>query len=212
MTAPLPELVPLFPLPGTALFPGMPLPLHVFEPRYRSMVEDARAGGRVIGMVLLKPGWEDRYLGRPEVYPVGCAGHLQACEALPDGRFNIVLSGLARFRILEERHGRPYRLARVAELPEDAAGADELKAARAALVEDVARVADVSGVAVAQPELPDDVFVNALCQSLPLDPLELQSLLDCSGPLERCRRLRGLIEFRLLERAAYGREGSDLRH
>ncbi len=212
MTAPLPELVPLFPLPGTALFPGMPLPLHVFEPRYRRMVEDALAGARVIGMVLLKPGWEDRYLGRPEVYPVGCAGHLQACEALPDGRFNIVLSGLARFRILEEQAGRPYRLARVAELPEEPGLAGELRAARAALVDEVARVADGTGVAVAQPELPDDVFVNALCQSLPLEALELQSLLDCPGPLERCQRLRGLIEFRLLERAAYGREGSDLRH
>lgn len=212
MTSPLPERIPLFPLPGTVLFPGMPLPLHVFEPRYRRMVEDALAGARVIGMVLLRPGWEDDYLGRPAVYPVGCAGHLQACEALPDGRFNIVLSGLSRFRILDEEGGQPYRLARVVELPEAGSAPEALSAARAALVDGVARSADGSGVAAVQPELPDDVFVNALCQSLPLEPLELQSLLDCGGPLERCQRLRELIEFRLLERSAYGRTGSELRH
>lgn len=212
MTSPLPERIPLFPLPGTALFPGMPLPLHVFEPRYRRMVQDALAGARVVGMVLLKPGWEDDYLGRPAVYPVGCAGHLQACEALPDGRFNIVLAGLARFRILHEEDDRPYRLARVAELSEADGSPEALAVARAGLVEDVTRATDGGGVAAVQPELPDAVFVNALCQSLPLEPLELQSLLDCAGPLERCQRLRGLLEFRLLERSAYGRAGSELRH
>src|SRR5688572_9608200 len=91
----------------------MPMPLHVFEPRYRQMVADARAGNELIGMVLLKPGWEARYHGRPDIFPVGCAGRIEQCEALADGRYNIVLRGLARFAVEDEREGEPYRLARV---------------------------------------------------------------------------------------------------
>mgnify|MGYP003414648485 CR=1 FL=1 len=67
-------LVPLFPLPNVVLFPGAPLPLHVFEPRYRKMVEDALGSHRSIGIVLLKPGYEQDYQGRPPIYPLGCSG------------------------------------------------------------------------------------------------------------------------------------------
>ena len=74
MTEEIPLLLPLFPLPDTVLFPGMPLPLHVFEPRYRRMVEDALATHRTIGMILLRPGWEPDYEGRPPIFPVGCSG------------------------------------------------------------------------------------------------------------------------------------------
>ena len=98
------DLLPLFPLPNVVLFPNVFLPLHIFEPRYREMVADALAGDRMIGMVLLRPGWEHDYDGRPPVYPIGCSGVITHVERLPDGRYNIVLRGLERFRILEEDH------------------------------------------------------------------------------------------------------------
>ncbi len=89
----LPPTIPLFPLPNVVLFPNVYLPLHIFEPRYREMVSDALDGDRIIGMVLLRPGWEGDYEGRPAVYPVGCAGLISHAERLSDGRYNIVLQG-----------------------------------------------------------------------------------------------------------------------
>src|SRR4029450_2848870 len=102
----LPDVIPLFPLPDVVLFPRMPLPLHVFEPRYRKMVGDAIAVQRTIGMTLVRPAWESDYSRRPAVYPVGCAGLVDECQPLPGGRYNIVLKGVARFRLLEERSGQ----------------------------------------------------------------------------------------------------------
>ena len=98
----LPPTIPLFPLPNVVLFPNVFLPLHIFEQRYRAMVSDALAGDRIIGMVLLRPGWEQDYEGRPPIYPVGCAGLITHAERLSDGRFNIVLQGLEKFRVLDE--------------------------------------------------------------------------------------------------------------
>ena len=98
------DLLPLFPLPNVVLFPNVFLPLHIFEPRYREMVADAITGDRMIGMVLLRPGWEQDYDGRPPVYPIGCSGLITHVEQLADGRYNIVLRGFERFRILAEDH------------------------------------------------------------------------------------------------------------
>src|SRR4051794_30821611 len=98
----LPPTIPIFPLPNVVLFPNVFLPLHIFEPRYRAMVADALAGDRIIGMTLLQPGFEGDYEGRPPVYAIGCAGLITHSEVLPDGRYNIVLRGLERFRIVDE--------------------------------------------------------------------------------------------------------------
>src|SRR5213079_2365796 len=105
------SLLPIFPLPNVVLFPNVFLPLHIFEPRYREMVADAVASDRMIGMVLLRPGWDRDYEGTPPVYPIGCSGVITHVEAQADGRFNIVLRGLERFRILEEDRTRSYRRA-----------------------------------------------------------------------------------------------------
>ena len=105
------DLLPLFPLPNVVLFPNVFLPLHIFEPRYREMVADAVASDRMIGMVLLGSGWDRDYEGTPPVYPVGCSGVITHVEALADGRFNIVLRGLERFRIVQEDRSRSYRRA-----------------------------------------------------------------------------------------------------
>src|SRR2546426_10914808 len=107
----LPPTIPIFPLPNAVLFPNVFLPLHIFEARYRTMVGDALAGDRIIGMVLLQPGYEADYAGRPPVYEVGCAGVITHAERLADGRFNIVLRGIEKFRITAEDESKPYRLA-----------------------------------------------------------------------------------------------------
>jgi Lon protease-like protein len=210
--AELPEIIPLFPLPNAVLFPKMALPLHIFEPRYRKMVADVWGSHRTLGMMLLKPGWEPEYQGRPPVYAIGCAGRMERHEPLPDGRSNILLRGISRFRVLQEHAGEPYRLASVEELP-DLAGDGEpgLAHARKKVLAAVARASDGPSTLVMQPELPHDVFVNALSQSMDLTPVERQSLLDCDRVLARYQRLLEILEFKALE-AAYGRSGGDKVH
>ena len=105
--------LPLFPLPGVVLLPGTTLSLHIFEPRYRAMVADAlEGGGRTIGMAMMKPGWE-RLGPSPPIFPVGGAGRIVEAEQLPDGRYNIVLAGEFRYRVVEESPPAPYRIANV---------------------------------------------------------------------------------------------------
>ncbi len=201
MAGELPETIPLFPLPNTVLFPGMPLALHVFEPRYRKMVSDALNGPRIIGMVLLKAGFEADYEGRPPIYATGCAGRMDRCDALPDGRFNIVLRGLRRFRIVREHDREPYRIATVLGLDDPAGDTSALVASRPKLLAAIGRASDGPAVLVMQNELPADAFVNALCQSLDLEPLERQSLLDCDTVSERCHRLIEILEWKAAAQA-----------
>src|SRR5262249_45106115 len=112
------DLLPLFPLPNVVLFPNVFLPLHIFEPRYRDMVADAVSSDRLAGMGRLQPGWDKDYEGRPPIYAVGCSGVMTHVERLADGRFNIVLRGLERFRIVQENQDRSYRRALVESMPE----------------------------------------------------------------------------------------------
>ena len=107
------ETIPIFPLPSTVFYPGTPLPLHIFEPRYRQMTADALEGERKIGMVLLKPDWESAYFDRPEIFPIGCVGSIEKEICHPDGKYNFTLVGLRRFRIVSEEEGKPYRFAAI---------------------------------------------------------------------------------------------------
>src|SRR5438067_9110869 len=91
----------LFPLPNLVLFSHVMQPLHVFEPRYRQMTADALAADRLIALALLKPGWEPDYEGRPDLFEVACLGRVVAEQRLEDGRYNILLRGLARIRLLK---------------------------------------------------------------------------------------------------------------
>jgi hypothetical protein len=203
MTHPLPDLLPLFPLPNVVLFPHMSLPLHVFEPRYRKMVTDALESHRSIGMVLLRPGWEGDYEGRPPVFERGCAGRIVGSETLADGRINIVLKGITRFRIVGEHAGEPYRLATVEPKPEAIGDESVLTDVRRKVLAAIGRAADGPTTLVVS-DLPDEVFVNGLCQSLTLDPMERQSLLDCDTISERYLRLASIVEFRTLEQTLGG--------
>jgi len=199
----LPPTIPIFPLPNVVLFPNVFLPLHIFEPRYRAMVADALKGDRIIGMTLLRPGFEANYEGRPAVYETGCAGLITHSEPLADGRYDIVLRGMEKFRILEEDTSRLYRLARVEALPE-MTGDDERAAIRARRqrLEAVlaATIERSSGEPRFPPAVPDDDLVNALAQYLPLEPVERQALLERRGVAERCRGLIELLEMHTLTR------------
>jgi len=112
------ELIPLFPLPQTVFYPNTLLPLHIFEPRYRQMVADALEGERKIGMVLLSPGWEANYFSQPAIATVGCLGEIEKHVRLEDGKYNLALKGINRFKIVGETEGKPYRRAKIERLPE----------------------------------------------------------------------------------------------
>src|SRR5215210_5644270 len=130
---PLPEgefLLPLFPLPNIVFFPHTRLPLHVFEPRYRQMVLDALESDERFGVVLLRPGWESEYFGTPAVYECGTIGTIEHAVPLDDGRYNIVVRGDVRFRIVDEVPGNPYRTARVVSDPDLVRGVEESYALR----------------------------------------------------------------------------------
>ena len=208
----LPAVIPLFPLPGVVLFPHVSLPLHVFEPRYRKMVKDALESHRTIGMILLRPGWEADYYGRPPVFPSGCAGRIEACEPLEGGKYDIVLQGFTRFRVVEEHAGQPYRLATVEPRPEAEADAGaDLDGLRRRVLAAIGRAADGPTVMVLNSDLPHPTFVDALSQSLPLAPLERQSLLDCDSVAERYARLLEVLDFREIEQT-YGQTGNPKVH
>jgi Lon protease-like protein len=105
--------VPLFPLPNVVLFPRAVLPLHIFEERYKTMTADALAGDGLIAMALLRPGWEKSYYGKAAIEPVVCVGRILTHEKLPDGKYNFLLQGRVRARIVREVGQRVYRQARL---------------------------------------------------------------------------------------------------
>lgn len=197
----LPAQIPMFPLPDVVLFPNVFLPLHIFEPRYRDMVRDALSGDRIIGMALLKAGWQRHADPNPPVYPIGCAGLITHVESLPDGRYNVVLRGFERFQVTSENQELAYRRASVDGVPEHVSGEERraLHNNRHRLEQLLDKQLERSGTESKVPrDMPDDDLVNALSQYLEFDPVEKQALLECVGPCERCRALVDLLEMRLM--------------
>jgi len=117
-------VIPLFPLSTVVFFPNTLLPLHIFEPRYKQMVNDVINTEKIIGMALLKPGWGDNYYGNPEIFDTVGMGRIVSSESYGDGRINIVLYGLKRVRIVDILEELPYRLARV-DIVDDQRGSQE---------------------------------------------------------------------------------------
>jgi Lon protease-like protein len=196
------DLLPLFPLPNVVLFPNVFLPLHIFEPRYRTMVADALDADRMIGMVLLRPGFEASYEGRPAVYPIGCSGLITHVDRLDDGRFNIVLRGVERFRILEEDQQRSYRRARIEQLPECRLAPQDREAVKSQRAKLEALLSPAIGTAETDPRttaaMSDEDLVNALAQYLSLEPLEKQALLEQQGLRRRAESLVELLEMKIM--------------
>jgi Lon protease-like protein len=194
------DLLPLFPLPSVVLFPNVFLPLHIFEPRYREMVTDALASDRLIGMVLLRPGWERSYEGRPPVYPIGCSGVITHAERLHDGCYDIVLRGLDRFRIVDEDDTRAYRRATVEPLPDKAMGGDQ----RRVIHECRTKLEGMLGTdpRISDARIPsamsDEDLINALAQYLDFEPLEKQALLEKPCLRSRAQSLVELLEMKTL--------------
>jgi Lon protease-like protein len=208
----LPRTIPIFPLPNVVLFPNVFLPLHIFEPRYREMVGEALAGDRLIGMVLLRAGWETDYEGRPEIYPVGTAGLITFSEQHDDGRYNIVLRGLEKFRVVAEDRTRAHRVAEVESLMEEPTEAERsiVRAERRRL--EALLVPQPSGRGVdpkVPPSMADEDLVNALAQYLDLEPIEKQALLERDGLVARCRSLIDLLEMKVI--VSQSNWNSDLR-
>ena len=195
----LPPIIPLFPLPNVVLFPGVFLPLHVFEERYRALTRDALAGDRIIGMTLLRPGFEGDYNGRPPIYPVGCAGVISHSDRLPDGRYNIVLHGLSKFRIVEEMTDGEYRRGRIEPLTEvtDAPGHRQIKDLRTRIEGLLLSALKATEVQIPG-SLSDEDLIHALCQYLQFEPAERQALLECDGTVERARALTEFLEMQAL--------------
>ena len=127
------DRLPIFPLPDVVLFPHAVMPLHVFEPRYRAMTRDVLAGDRMLSVVRLRPGFEKDYDGRPPVYDVAGMGEVVQSQAMPDGRFNLLIRGISRIKIERELPpDMPYRLVSARALHDEYSGSD-LGIARAAL-------------------------------------------------------------------------------
>ena len=184
--------IPLFPLQGVVLFPETTLPLHVFEPRYREMLRDALQGDRLLGVQLLNPAATPDDAGRPALFEIGCAGEVVKHEPLEDGRSNILLRGLFRYRIETELAARkPYRVAEVTPLPVvPLAGTPDALAAgrRLRLIADVGWLADAVGRPQAK-ELPEGLseegLVNEILTRLGLDAEDGYRLLSMDRLEER---------------------------
>ncbi len=198
-----PTVIPVFPLPNVVLFPGVPLPLHIFEPRYREMVRDASAGHEIIGMVLLRgDDWQPRYDENPDVYEVGCAGKLVNVDALADGKFNIVLHGLREFVVRRHLFDKPYRQAEVSwrsagQTPIDAPCRDRLVRVLTEFLQP--EPASPAGRLLRSGSLSDELLVNFFSYALDILPVEKQGLLEAPTLEARGRRLADVIEFHVAE-------------
>ncbi|MBX7539456.1 LON peptidase substrate-binding domain-containing protein [Qipengyuania sphaerica] len=183
----------IFPLPGAILFPGLQLPLHIFEPRYRELVGSALAKDRLIGMVQPQRNAE----GSP-LYAVGCLGRIGDVEALEDGRYNIVLEGEARFRIVRELEVTTAFRQVEAEMIDDPE--DEVLASveRAGFEFEAKRFAAMQGYSVdwdSVERLDDETLINGVAQIAPFDSAAKQALLEAETLSDRCELMVQLMQF-----------------
>ncbi len=195
----------LFPLPNLVFFPHVMQPLHIFEPRYRQMTVDAIEGDRLIALVLPRPGWEKGYAGKPPIHTIGCIGHVVAEQRLDDGRFNILLRGQARVRIIEELVcNKLYRVARTEILHEQPvtsheserrwrktliAKADLWFASQATIGEQICKLL--------HSELPLGALCDILTFALPVDAEFKQTLLAELNVEARLQQLRAFLDGQL---------------
>ena len=188
----------IFPLPGALLFPGMHLPLHIFEPRYRAMISDAMARDRRIGMVQPRPNVPARP-DKPLLFDIGCIGKIAEFEASEDGRYNLILEGLSLFRIVRELDV-PTAFRQVeAELIASPESPEVLSLSRRAALESESRAfADSQGYAVdwdAVTRLDDEALVNGIALIAPFDVAAKQALLEAERIEERAELIIQLMQF-----------------
>jgi len=186
--------IPIFPLPGAILFPGMQLPLHIFEPRYRALVGHALTRDRMIGMI--QPTGRGQ---NPPLYKVGCLGQIEDVEAMEDGRYNIVLDGLQRFTLTAEADVTSEFRQIDAELWDETGLDAPLSIAERGELEAEAReFAEAQGYDVdwdSVTQLDDCSLVNAIAQIAPFDSAAKQALLEARELNERCDLVVQLMQF-----------------
>jgi uncharacterized protein len=190
----------IFPLTGALLFPGLQLPLHIFEPRYRAMVSDALARDRQIAMI--QP--QSPHNGSP-LYSVGCIGKIGEVEALDDGGFNVLLEGVSRFRMVRELDVATQFRQIEAELIADDASASLSAVERASFENEARKFADAQGFSVdwdSVARLDDQSLINGVSQIAPFDAAAKQALLEAEDLASRCELLVQLMQF-------FGRHDSD---
>ena len=209
------DRLPLFPL-SAPLFPGMALPLHIFEPRYRQLLSDRANDEPMFGVVLTLSG---REVGeRPEIHQVGTSADLMGIHQHEDGRADIAIRGARRFRVVETDWSGPYAVASVEWLPEDDSSPDDLSAladrVRTAMLRLVAVAANAGGMPVPDLHLPENAvdLGYLLSRTLWLNTWERQQLLELPKARERLDRLATIIrrEHRLLTQA--GASGTPIEH
>ncbi|MEQ1753578.1 MAG: LON peptidase substrate-binding domain-containing protein [Micropepsaceae bacterium] len=194
----LPQVIPVFPLTGALILPRGQLPLHIFEPRYLAMVDDALRYNRIIGMV--QP--MDSKDNTPALYPIGCAGRLTSWSETGDGRYMIALSGLTRFRILQELETTtPYRQIRVDYAPfafdltpmDDESVVDRKRLA--ASIKAFFKQREMENFWPSMEHFPGELLINSLSMICPFPPAEKQALLEAPTLAERAHLLTALIEM-----------------
>lgn len=192
--------IPIFPLPNAVLFPGTLMPLHIFEPRYRSLVAESLSADSKIGVVLLRPGQEMDGPSPPEVYSTGSVGEITKHWELEDGRYNILLNGNARFEIVAFLPGAsPYRRARVRLNPELLPKGDSVETTQLDLVDRFGELIDELGTndeadLSTLSDLEFGALVNTICMAMRMDPHQRQGLLEIDGLLDRGREVLRLLE------------------
>jgi Lon protease-like protein len=200
---PLPTIIPIFPLPNLVLFPGLSVPLHIFEPRYREMIADIADLHGMIGMALLKGDRQRDYHAFPDIFEVGCAGKIGGLTKLADGRYNLVLEGVGEFRIVREIRDRSYRQAEVnwCTVRPDAldCDAETMEALREMLFSYLGEAAHEAWHAIVdQRGLRGAALINFLCFHLDITPLEKQTMLEALTDRVDC--LLDVLTFKLEER------------
>lgn len=209
--ADLPAEIPVFPLPGALLLPQGRLPLNIFEPRYLAMTSDALAAGRVFGMIQPDPGAEAGPKG-PGLYRIGCLGRLTSFAETEDGRFLVTLTGLVRFRVVEElAMHRGYRRVRADYDPfrndmhegEPAARLD--REALLAALRPFFRARGIEANWDAVDQASDAMLVLTLAMVCPFEPREKQALLEAEGAEARAAMLVALLQM-----GAHGEASDDL--
>ncbi len=186
----------VFPLPSVVLFPGAALPLHIFEPRYKAMVQDALAGDGVFAMAQLALGWEQEYGGSPELLPLMCVGTVSVHQQLDDGKFNVVLTGVSRARLIQEwpeAQGRLYREVEAELLPDLLFDGPEESQLRQAVVELTSRlpIEVAARLTKVTARLRGGAFVDVLASTLVTDIPRRYALL-CE--LDVKKRMQRLLE------------------
>ena len=193
-------LLPLFPLPNLVFFPRTRLPLHIFEPRYRKMIADAVASDQRFGIVLLRPGWEADYFGTPPIYGCGTLSQIEQAVPLDDGRYNVLVRGEVRFRVVGEVSRDPYRMARVVIQPEQERDMNSSYAQRTWLAELSQQYLEHLPDQVAVPEIETvglEALTNALIMSLNLEIQDKQRLLEIDDLIARAEEVGRELQTRI---------------